>query len=144
MKYTTALVLVLCLASASAFRWPWGSKSSSSNDGSVGASIGGGAVATSSTFNPPNYRQCDSRWGSTTLGTGSKTICQSGCLMTSVTNILAAEGVQLNGQTITPASFNNWLKSHNGFASGNLLMWGAAASLGLRFDGFVHGGSAAA
>mmetsp|Transcript_17670 Transcript_17670/g.15483 ORF Transcript_17670/g.15483 Transcript_17670/m.15483 type:complete len:176 (-) Transcript_17670:134-661(-) len=64
--------------------------------------------------------------------------------MTSVTNILAAEGVQLNGQTITPASFNNWLKSNNGFASGNLLMWGAAASLGLRFDGFVNGGSAAA
>jgi len=34
-------------------------------------------------FNPPLYKQCDSRWGSDRLGKDS-TICKVGCLMTSV------------------------------------------------------------
>ncbi len=41
---------------------------------------------------PTLYKQCDSRWGSVTLGFGTKTICQAGCLMSSVAMSLSAIG----------------------------------------------------
>mmetsp|Transcript_104865 Transcript_104865/g.146198 ORF Transcript_104865/g.146198 Transcript_104865/m.146198 type:complete len:133 (-) Transcript_104865:289-687(-) len=132
MKYAVALVLAMCVVNASA--WGWWGRSSSSGDSSPAASVDDG----DSGFNPPNYRQCSSEWGQTALGFGSKTICRAGCLMTSVADALAGHGATINGQTVTPALFNNWLKDNNGFYNhGNLLLWGAAQSLGLKFDGFV-------
>ncbi len=49
------------------------------------------AFASSKTY-PTLYKQCDSSWGSETLGFGNKTICQAGCLVSSVAMSLSAIG----------------------------------------------------
>lgn len=82
--------------------------------------------------NYPMYKQCDSKWGSEILGTGSKTICQAGCLMSS-----AAMALKGHGKNYDPHSLNQWLKSNGGYASGNLFVWASINKLGFSFIGFV-------
>lgn len=82
--------------------------------------------------NYPMYKQCDSAWGSQQLGTSSKTICQAGCLMSS-----AAMGLAGIGKGYNPSTLNTWLKSHGGYVSGNLFVWGSINSLGLIYEGKV-------
>eukprot|EP00825_Cyclidium_porcatum_P008894 TRINITY_DN14464_c0_g1_i1.p2 TRINITY_DN14464_c0_g1~~TRINITY_DN14464_c0_g1_i1.p2 ORF type:complete len:129 (+),score=22.40 TRINITY_DN14464_c0_g1_i1:136-522(+) len=36
-----------------------------------------------------------------------------------------------------PNTVNQWLKTHGGYASGDLLVWGAFDSLGFKFDDFL-------
>jgi len=37
----------------------------------------------------PTFKQCDDRWGSNYLGVGGgETVCQAGCLMSSVSEII--------------------------------------------------------
>ena len=88
-------------------------------------------------FNPPTYRQGDPRWGKEILGFGPNTIAAAGCLMTSVTSMVAGEGVQISGVVPTPDVMNNWLKGNNGFVSGDLFVWAAVEPLGFNFLGFV-------
>jgi len=45
----------------------------------------------------PLYKQCDSRWGSHRIGSSSKTICQVGCLMSSVSMVLDGIGAKIDG-----------------------------------------------
>jgi len=73
----------------------------------------------------PMLKQCDSRWGSTRLGTSSKTICQSGCAISSVAMALNSRGANVN-----PATFNDWLIHNSGYVNGNLLAWGAVNKFG--------------
>jgi len=73
----------------------------------------------------PDWRQCDSRWGSDHLGTCSDTICSSGCAITSVCMYIASRGYGGN-----PGTFNKWLKSNGGYASGCLIYWGKVDNLG--------------
>lgn len=80
----------------------------------------------------PMYKQCDSAWGHEQLGTSSNTICSAGCLMTSVAMALKGTGHNFN-----PSTLNSWLKSHGGYASGDLFVWGSVNSLGLKFEGKV-------
>lgn len=82
--------------------------------------------------NYPMYKQCDSKWGSQTLGTSSKTICQAGCLMSSAAMSLAGTGHSYN-----PDSLNKWLNANGGYVSGNLFVWASINKLGLTFKGFV-------
>lgn len=81
----------------------------------------------------PIYKQCDSRWGSHHIGTSSKTICQVGCLMSSVSMVLKGFGKKLDGQESTPDSLNEWLKKNGGYASGDLFVWSAIDKLGFSF-----------
>jgi len=71
------------------------------------------------------FKQCDARWSGNQLGTCSLTICQAGCAMSSVAMILNSRGVNTN-----PGSFNAWLKSNGGYASGCDLYWGKADAFG--------------
>lgn len=80
----------------------------------------------------PMYKQCDSQWGSQQLGTSSNTICKAGCLMSSAAMALAGTGHSYN-----PSTLNAWLKSHGGYVSGDLFVWGSINSLGLTFEGKV-------
>lgn len=73
----------------------------------------------------PMFKQCDSRWGATRLGTGSKTICQAGCAMSSVAMALKARGAN-----VTPGTLNDWLIHNDGFVNGNLLAWGSVNKFG--------------
>jgi ABC-type bacteriocin/lantibiotic exporter with double-glycine peptidase domain len=83
-------------------------------------------------YNFPLYKQCDSRWGNQQLGTGSQTICQAGCLMSSAAMALAG-----TGHSYDPGSLNAWLKTHGGYVSGNLFVWASINAIGLHFEGKV-------
>lgn len=83
-------------------------------------------VAFSRTY--PLHKQCDTKWKNDIVGGGSKTMCQVGCLVTSVS--MALEGT---GRKYNPKDLNKWLKGHKGF-SGNLFVWSSVNSLGMKFD----------
>eukprot|EP01086_Lenisia_limosa_P007360 TRINITY_DN27018_c1_g1_i1.p1 TRINITY_DN27018_c1_g1~~TRINITY_DN27018_c1_g1_i1.p1 ORF type:complete len:190 (-),score=23.72 TRINITY_DN27018_c1_g1_i1:80-598(-) len=81
----------------------------------------------SSAFAFHSYKQCDDRWKNEKLGTSSVTICHAGCAMTSLAMI--TDTWNKNSTTYTPHVMNNWLKRHGGYASGDLLVWGAINKL---------------
>jgi len=76
------------------------------------------------------YKQCDPKWGSHKLGTSTNTICAAGCAMSDVSMILASEGIKIEGKESTPLTLNDWLVTHHGYISGDLLVWNAIAVLG--------------
>ena len=83
----------------------------------------------------PLYKQCDDRWRNDALGNGGgKTICQAGCLMSSMAMFMSPK-VKISAATITPKNLNSWLKVNGGYASGNLFVWGSVAKLGLSYVG---------
>lgn len=41
------------------------------------------------------------------------------------------------GKIGDPGAFNSWLKSHGGYASGCLIIWGSVSSLGFKYIGKV-------
>ena len=59
------------------------------------------------------------------MGTSDKTICQVGCLMSSITMGLNAG--------YTPGTMNKWLTENNGYDNGDDLIWGALLPHGLMF-----------
>ena len=90
-------------------------------------------------FTYPLFKQCDSQWGSDALGnSGGKTVCQSGCTISSISMVLNDCGKTLDGSAANPGTFNTWLKSHSGF-SGNLFVWGSIATFGFSYQGKVTG-----
>jgi hypothetical protein len=89
-------------------------------------------------FLPPSYKQCDARWGNVTLGFGPDTLCQAGCLMTSITSAVAGYNISINGSVPLPPDMNTWLQNNNGFVSGDLFVWNAIEPLGFTFNGFVN------
>ena len=85
------------------------------------------ALLATSALTAPMYKQCDSRWGSHALGnSGGKTICQAGCLVSSVAMAI--------GSSQNPGSLNDWLKGHGGF-QGNLFVWTSVSPFGLTYEG---------
>ncbi len=66
----------------------------------------------------PLFKQCDGNWGSDQLGTSSQTICQAGCLLSSI-----AMGLAGTGHGYNPGTLNKWLKS-NGGISGTQINYG--------------------
>lgn len=83
------------------------------------------------------YKQCDTRWKDTMLGTGDSTICAEGCAMSSVAMALAAFNIKINGNLANPGLLNEWLNSNSGFVSGNLLVWNAVKKLGMPMEEYV-------
>ena len=67
----------------------------------------------------PMYKQCDARWGSVVMGQNGETICDVGCLMTSITMGLAGTGIPIDNQTAIPPRTDHFLQSHNGFVDGS-------------------------
>ena len=57
--------------------------------------------------------------------------------MSSVSMILNDCGKTPNGQSANPHTLNSWLKSHGGYVSGNLFVWGSVQTFGLSFVGFA-------
>lgn len=94
---------------------------------------GGGYVALTSV---KAFWQGDKRWGSDILGPGTKTIGNSGCLLTSLT--MATNS--LNGQSLTPGDANKiltgrpsaWVAASSGMNRSNMVLPEAAAGLGLK------------
>ena len=86
----------------------------------------------------PIYKQCDSRWGSDQLGSSSATICSAGCLMSSVSMVLADCSKSISGAVATPRTLNSWLRNNGGYVQGNLFVWGSVGSFGLGFVGKAY------
>lgn len=82
-------------------------------------------VSTEENRSYPLYKQCDSRWANEMINT--KTICQVGCLMSSMAEALTGHGKTINGGEINPHTFNEWLKKNGGY-SGNSFVWGTATA----------------
>ena len=76
------------------------------------------------------YKQWDQRWGSQPIK--YKTICNYGCLMTSVAMALNARGKTVDGSTVDPGSLNSWLKRNGGYVDDNF-QWDAVRRLGLSY-----------
>ena len=70
-----------------------------------------------------DIQQFDSRWAGNRLGSSS-TIGKVGCLMTSVSMAMNSLGKKIDGQSVTPAVLNSFLRAHGGY-SGNSYVWGA-------------------
>jgi len=88
--------------------------------------------------NYPQFSQGDPRWKGQNLGASSTSIGSAGCLMTSVTSMVAGRGGKINGASPDPATMNQWLKNNHGF-SGDNFVWDSLRPLGLKFDGKVNG-----
>lgn len=66
-----------------------------------------------------NWRQCDSKWGSDSLGnSGGATICSAGCLMTSITYLIDKSGTATTVSNLDPKIYNK-----KGAFRGSLLVW---------------------
>ena len=89
------------------------------------------------TFNPPVYKQYDPLWANDTIGFSNSTIQQVGCLLTSVTSILAGEGILINNEVPTPPILNGWLKDNNGYVDNDDFVWDSVSPFGVEFLGFV-------
>ena len=64
------------------------------------------------------YSQRDPKWANNKLGTSNHTIGQSGCVITSICNLLLKHGYE-----ITPDEANERIKNAGGYANGNLIIW---------------------
>lgn len=88
---------------------------------SNGYTISSSCSNSSSAKEAETWKQCDSRWGSMSIG--SESICKSGCALTSVAIQIARSGVPVNvSGEFNPGSFMQAHKSFNGFY-GNLIAW---------------------
>lgn len=94
--------------------------------------------STQDDFDPPYYSQLDPQWESITLGFGPATIGTAGCLLTSVSSMIAGEGILVNGATSDPPVMNTWLKNNNGFTDGYGFVWESIQPLGFTLEGFVN------
>ena len=103
----------------------------------VGGGGGGGGHTTGGggcrTRNYPLFKQCDGRWAWNRVGNGG-TICQIGCLMSSVSMALAGLGKNLYGQSPNPGTFNAFLNAYGGYY-GDEFEWGSVARFGLYYQG---------
>lgn len=65
----------------------------------------------------PLYKQCDPRWGADVMET--TTVCQVGCLMSSVAMSLAGKGILIGANVSNPGILNQWLRNNGGYDSSN-------------------------
>ena len=72
------------------------------------------------------WKQYEGPWVDVQLGGSGKTIKQIGCLVTSVSMLIAKSGVQTNISDFNPGTFVEFLNSHGGFVSGGNFVWGVA------------------
>ena len=88
------------------------------------------------TVNAPHMYQLDPRWKNEFLGNSRTTIGRAGCAMSSVSAMLAAKGIRINGQPANPHTLNQYLKTHGGYAGDNIV-WGAVRGLGPKYQGQI-------
>eukprot|EP01119_Soliformovum_irregulare_P002135 TRINITY_DN1223_c0_g1_i1.p1 TRINITY_DN1223_c0_g1~~TRINITY_DN1223_c0_g1_i1.p1 ORF type:complete len:251 (-),score=40.17 TRINITY_DN1223_c0_g1_i1:101-853(-) len=68
-------------------------------------------------FHYPLFKQCNSSWGNDIMQT--TTICEVGCLMSSVSMALNGKKIAIDQQAADPATLNKWLIKNGGYGGGN-------------------------
>lgn len=94
---------------------------------------GTSCASTGSTGPYAGWKQADPAWGSIIIGTSDETIAEVGCLVTSVSMLIAKSGVEttVDGE-FNPGSFVKKLNETGGF-SGALLNWAAVSNAAPNF-----------
>lgn len=73
-----------------------------------------------------NWKQTDPKWSGTRMGGSSSTLGQIGCLVTSVSMLIAKSQVPVNINPFNPGTFVEFLNKHGGIDSGGNFQWGVA------------------
>jgi len=68
-------------------------------------------------FSYPLYKQCDPQWGNNVMI--NHTICEVGCLMSSISMALNGFNISVDGAAATPATLNTWLIHNQGYDAGD-------------------------
>ena len=80
-----------------------------------------------------SWKQGDGQWGSIQMGTSGKTIHQIGCLVTSVSMLIAKSGVETTIDPFNPGTFVNYLNTHGGITSSGNYVWASPSGIAPRF-----------
>ena len=72
-----------------------------------------------------NWKQYGAPWSNIKMGHSNYTIGQVGCLVTSISMLIAKSGVKTNVSNFNPGTFVQYLNSHGGFVDGANLVWGS-------------------
>lgn len=85
------------------------------------------------------WKQGDAQWGKTPMGNSGKTLSQIGCLVTSVSMLIAKSGVPCSVKPLNPGTFVEFLNKNGGINSGGNFQWGAAtkAAPSFKYQGQV-------
>jgi len=67
----------------------------------------------------PTFKQCDSRWGDNVMGQNNETVCQVGCLMSSISEALNGHNITISDHESNPETLNQFLRTHRGGYVGN-------------------------
>lgn len=89
----------------------------------------------------PLFKQCDAAWASNYLGyAGNRSVCQSGCLISSISMVLNQYKIKLNVSdemvAANPGTINSWMKNNEGFEDGYGFKWNCTVPLGLVWTKF--------
>ena len=92
-----------------------------------------------STGDYANWKQCGASWSGVPMSNSGSTICGIGCLVTSVSMLIAKSGVPTNIGDFNPGTFVQYLNSNGGFATGGNFIWGSATGVapGLKYQGKI-------
>ena len=102
------------------------SKNSCKNNSNTSGCVSSGTYS--------QWKQYDSTWGNVPMGNSGKTISQIGCLVTSVSMLIAKSGVSTNIANFNPGTFVQFLNSNGGFASGGNFVWRSASKAAPSFQ----------
>lgn len=84
------------------------------------------------------WKQCGMFWSNTPMGSSGRTLCNIGCLVTSVSMQIAKSGVPTNISNFNPGTFVEFLNKNGGFVSGGNFVWAGATKAA---PSFVYQGS---
>ena len=84
------------------------------------------------------WKQGADEWGNVPMGNSGRTISQIGCLVTSVSMLIAKSGVPTNVSPFNPGTFVQYLNQHGGLDGGGNFTWSAATKVA---PSFVHAGT---
>lgn len=94
---------------------------------------GSGCNSTGSTGPYAGWKQADPAWGSITIGSSGSTIASVGCLVTSVSMLIAKSGVPVNVDgDFNPGTFVQKLNQVGGFQGANFV-WGSVTQVAPSF-----------
>ena len=96
------------------------------------ASSNSSSCGSASTGPYASWKQYEGPWISVQVGTSGKTIKQIGCLVTSVTMLIAKSGVPTVLDELNPGTFVEYLNAHNGFSGGNFV-WESVSNVAPTF-----------
>ena len=125
MSAKLAKTFLLAFAVAAAFQGALGARQARSERTWFGVENATEVASPPSSY--PLFKQCDPEWGSDYIKT--KTICQVGCLMSSISMGLAGWKISLDGSPSNPGNLNNWLLENDGYTDSNNLIEDALNAL---------------